>query len=174
MANTPGCNNPNVITLPQVEVLHGDGTRTPWTPETASAETPMSDHVAQFWRHLETETVRVLVDLKRTIGHDAPDGPSVYWDGASFSDVVAKALVAENKRLREDAEDAKADARRMHQEKMDYFEANLLLRVTMQEACDLLSERTQGSPARSAGHNARVRLESGLASHAGQSPTKEE
>lgn len=67
--------------------------------DTQSAETPMSEHVARFWRHLETETVRVMVDLKRTIGHDAPDGPSVYWDGASFSDDVAKALVAERSEI---------------------------------------------------------------------------
>lgn len=34
-----------------------------------------------------------------------------------------------------------------------------LLREAMQEACDLLTERTYGSPARSPGHNARVTLE---------------
>lgn len=36
------------------------------------------------------------------------------------------------------------------------------LRTAMQEACDLLAERTHGSPARSAGHNARLRLEAAL------------
>jgi len=36
------------------------------------------------------------------------------------------------------------------------------LRTVMQEACDLLAERLLGSPARSAGHNARVRLEYAL------------
>lgn len=36
------------------------------------------------------------------------------------------------------------------------------LRQAMQEACDMLAERTYGSPARSPGHNARVRLESAL------------
>jgi len=60
-----------------------------------AVETPMSDHVARFWQHLETETVRILIDLRREVGHDAPDGPSVYWDGASFGDDVAKALVAD-------------------------------------------------------------------------------
>jgi hypothetical protein len=59
------------------------------------AETPLSDHVARFWKHLETETVRITLDLKRTIGHDAPNGPTVYWDCATFSDDVAKALVAQ-------------------------------------------------------------------------------
>jgi hypothetical protein len=63
--------------------------------DTQCAETPLSDHVARFWQHLETETVRIVVDLKRTVGTDAPDGPVVYWDGATFSDDVAKALVAE-------------------------------------------------------------------------------
>lgn len=67
--------------------------------ETAEAETPLSDHVARFWQHLRTETVRILVDLKRTVGTDAPDGPVIYWDGASFSDEVAKALVAERAEL---------------------------------------------------------------------------
>lgn len=42
------------------------------------------------------------------------------------------------------------------------------LRVVLQEACDLLAERTHGSAARSPGHNARVRLESALAPTAGQ------
>lgn len=37
------------------------------------------------------------------------------------------------------------------------------LREAMQEACDLLSERVLGSPARSPGHNARLRLERALA-----------
>jgi hypothetical protein len=59
------------------------------------AETPMSDHIARFWKYLATETVRVLVDLRREVGTDAPDGPVVYWDGASFSDDVAKAIVAD-------------------------------------------------------------------------------
>lgn len=37
------------------------------------------------------------------------------------------------------------------------------LRIVIQEACDLLAERTQGSPARSAGHNARLLLERAIA-----------
>jgi Restriction alleviation protein Lar len=36
------------------------------------------------------------------------------------------------------------------------------LQSAVREACDLLAERTQGSPARSAGHNARLRLERAL------------
>jgi hypothetical protein len=63
--------------------------------DTQAAETPLADHVARFWKHLETETVRIVLDLKRTVGHDAPDGPTTYWDSATFSDEVAKALVAE-------------------------------------------------------------------------------
>jgi hypothetical protein len=38
------------------------------------------------------------------------------------------------------------------------------LRKAMHAACDLLAERIQGSPARSAQHNARILLESELAS----------
>ena len=58
-----------------------------------AAETPMSDHVARFWKYLETEHVRILVEMKRTVGTDAPDGPVEYWDASSFSDDIAKALV---------------------------------------------------------------------------------
>jgi len=36
------------------------------------------------------------------------------------------------------------------------------LRAAMHEACDLLAERTHGNSARSAGHNARLRLETAL------------
>jgi hypothetical protein len=36
------------------------------------------------------------------------------------------------------------------------------LEIAAREACDLLAERTFGNPARSAGHNARVCLESAL------------
>lgn len=36
------------------------------------------------------------------------------------------------------------------------------LRSAMQEACNLLAERTHGSPARSLGHNARLVLETAL------------
>lgn len=56
-------------------------------------ETPMSDHVDRFWRLLETETVRLSVNIRREIGHDAPDGPTVYYDCSTFSDDVAKALI---------------------------------------------------------------------------------
>jgi hypothetical protein len=62
--------------------------------------TPMSDHVARFWKCLETETVHIVVDMKRVVGADAPDGPVAYWDGATFSDDIAKALVADRARHR--------------------------------------------------------------------------
>jgi len=53
----------------------------------------------------------------------------------------------------------------------DIVEAeNARLRAAMQEACDLLAERKHGSPARSPGHNARLRLETSLAT-APESPT---
>lgn len=39
----------------------------------------------------------------------------------------------------------------------------VVLRATMQKACDLLAERKYGNPARSAGHNARLCLEGALA-----------
>lgn len=41
----------------------------------------------------------------------------------------------------------------------------LALKAAMREACDLLAERRHGNPARSAGHNARLCLESALAGH---------
>ena len=37
------------------------------------------------------------------------------------------------------------------------------LREAVKDACDLLAERTHGSPARSPGHNARLRLEAAIA-----------
>lgn len=58
-------------------------------------ETPMSDHVAQFWRLLETETVHLSVNIRQVIGHDFPDEPTVYYDCSTFSNDVAKALVKE-------------------------------------------------------------------------------
>lgn len=36
------------------------------------------------------------------------------------------------------------------------------MRAAMRDACDLLAERTHGSPARSPAHNARLRLEATL------------
>jgi hypothetical protein len=71
-----------------------------------ASQTPMSDHVAHFWRDLRDETVSVRVDMRRVIGHDAPDGPAVYWNVAVFSDGVAKALVAERDALRKALERA--------------------------------------------------------------------
>lgn len=52
-----------------------------------AAVTPMSDHVAEFWRLLETEHVMLLVDIRR-------DTESLsYWDSSRFGNDVAKALV---------------------------------------------------------------------------------
>lgn len=70
-------------------------TTTPSRDERLAAETPVRDRVAYFWQLLSTEHVRIRVDLRREIGHDAPDGPTVYWDCSSFSNDVAKALLAE-------------------------------------------------------------------------------
>lgn len=56
-------------------------------------ETQLSDHVSRFWKLLETETVHLSVNIRRVIGHDAPDGPTVYYDVSTFSDAVAKELV---------------------------------------------------------------------------------
>lgn len=71
--------------------------------DTQAAETPMSDHVERFWRHLKTET-RIVLDLKRVT-----DGGWIYWDGSSFSNEVAKAIVAEHDRLTAENEKLKAD-----------------------------------------------------------------
>lgn len=65
--------------------------------ETAACETPMSDHVVRFWQHLETEHVRILIDIRRD--HEPDSGVMYHWDGASFPNDVAKALVAERKAL---------------------------------------------------------------------------
>jgi hypothetical protein len=58
-------------------------------PELLAAEPTVAYHVERFWRLLETETVRIQVDMRR----DTSSVP--YWDSSSFSDAVAKALVAE-------------------------------------------------------------------------------
>lgn len=52
-----------------------------------ATKTPMSDHLARFWNLLETEVVRILIDVKR----------NGYCDSSSFPNDVAKALVAERK-----------------------------------------------------------------------------
>lgn len=58
-----------------------------------AAETPMSDHVARFWRLLEEGRVRILVDS------ECPGfGGIGYYASASFGDDVAKALVTEHKK----------------------------------------------------------------------------
>jgi hypothetical protein len=56
-------------------------------------ETPLSHHVTSFWNLLKTETVHLSVNIRRVIGHDAPAGPTVYYDCSTFSDDVAKELV---------------------------------------------------------------------------------
>lgn len=58
-----------------------------------AAEVPVTELAANFWKLISTNHVRILVDMRRVIGHDN-DQQSVYWDGASFSNEVAKALVA--------------------------------------------------------------------------------
>jgi len=50
------------------------------------------EHVERFWHYLETETVRILVDLRREMGNGC-----VYHDSSSFPDDVAKALVADRR-----------------------------------------------------------------------------
>lgn len=63
-----------------------------------ACETPMSDHIFRFWKHLETEHVRILLDLRRDTSS------VVYWGGSSFPDAVAKALVADRAKLRSERE----------------------------------------------------------------------
>lgn len=61
------------------------------------AETPLSDHVARFWRILKTEAcVRILVDMQRG------SGGMPYFDSANFPDQVAKALVEDRNQLAAD------------------------------------------------------------------------
>lgn len=66
--------------------------------DTQACETPMSDHIFRFWQHLETEHVRILLDLRRDTSS------VVYWDSSSFSDAVAKALVADRAKLEQEHE----------------------------------------------------------------------
>jgi hypothetical protein len=59
---------------------------------TQACETPMSDHVARFWQTISSEHVRILIDIRR----DHDEGQPPHWDSASFSNEVAKALVADH------------------------------------------------------------------------------
>lgn len=59
----------------------------------SAAEVRPEEHAAYFWKLLATNDVRILVDMRRVIGHDS-DQQSVYWDSASFPNDVAKALLA--------------------------------------------------------------------------------
>jgi hypothetical protein len=57
------------------------------------AETPMRDHVSRFWEEIRSNHVRVMVDMRRVISHDSGE-ETVYWDGSSFPDNTAKAILA--------------------------------------------------------------------------------
>lgn len=61
--------------------------------DSQACETPMSDHIYRFWQQLETEHVRISLDLRRD------SGSVVYWDSSSFSDAVAKAMVSDRRKL---------------------------------------------------------------------------
>lgn len=59
-----------------------------------AALTPMSDHVARFWRLLKDETVYISVNIRR----DHEDGIP-HYDTSQFSSEAAKALVADRAAL---------------------------------------------------------------------------
>jgi hypothetical protein len=61
--------------------------------ETGAAEVTVAESVEDFCRLVAQNEVRIVLNLKRTVGEDAPDGPVTYWDSSSFNDDVAKALV---------------------------------------------------------------------------------
>lgn len=56
-----------------------------------ACETPMADHVKRFWELLETEFVHIVVNIQRL--HD--EGQPPHWDSSTFSNEVAKAVVAQ-------------------------------------------------------------------------------
>jgi len=58
-----------------------------------AAQTPMREHVERFWRLLETEHVRILVEIRR-------DHSSIpYWDSSSFPDDIAKVIADDHRAL---------------------------------------------------------------------------
>jgi len=65
--------------------------------DTGPCETPMFDHVVRFWELLADEHVRILIDIRR----DHDEGQPPHWDSASFSNDVAKAIVADKIQGRE-------------------------------------------------------------------------
>lgn len=58
-----------------------------------ACETPMSDHVKRFWELLEAEFVHIVVNIQRL--HD--EGQPPHWDSSTFSNEVAKAVVAQRR-----------------------------------------------------------------------------
>lgn len=67
----------------------------PTDEEMQQSETPMSDHVALFWRLLEEGKVRILIDT------ECPGFGDVGWyASSSFGNDVAKALVADRVALK--------------------------------------------------------------------------
>lgn len=62
-----------------------------------AVETPMADHIEQFWWLLRDGKVRILVDTH----HEHGFGGRGHWISASFPDDVAKALVAEHWALKQ-------------------------------------------------------------------------
>ena len=62
------------------------------TDQGQQAEAPMSDHVARFWKLLEEGKVRILVD-----SWCQGFGSHGWYASSSFSDDVAKSLVANNR-----------------------------------------------------------------------------
>lgn len=60
-----------------------------------ATETPMVDHLRRFWQLLAEGKVRILVDSFHPEGF----GGTGHWSSSSFSDDVAKALMAEHEEL---------------------------------------------------------------------------
>jgi hypothetical protein len=57
----------------------------------------MADHIKRFWQLLEEGNVRILIDTHHPEGF----GGAGHWSSSSFPDDVAKALVADRKRVNE-------------------------------------------------------------------------
>ena len=62
-----------------------------------ACETPTQDHIERFWRLLsEEKNVRILIDMHRPESF----GGAGHWDSSTFSNDIAKALVAERDHMR--------------------------------------------------------------------------
>lgn len=84
---------------------------------------------------LSEDERHALAHADWAVSHATPDKPDVCFDYT-----LVRTLTGLTKRLRIEAEDSRDDARRMHQEKMTFFEDALILKLALKETTDRLAK----------------------------------